>query len=288
MKRAGIVLTVLFATVLSAAAETTVEPKPFDWYLEHYPFMNMRGKTFTIETEFTWPEGFHRIDSAQLNEFQFWVSHLPLWHHQRPVGLRYGAKYQPDEVARPVHLPWRTIRFYDYTIPVQLLLEYALYAGKLEDFTWVPIEGDTLQFDRFLESKAITYRGRELRFQEAEKRPRSVEEIDDFMNLCARWTDYASLEANCAEVTDGPLLPGDLFIARDSSGNDGMVYTVLGTITNDDGDYLHVVGTGCPESCDFHIPRFNDRRDNPWVSREDIEALGSAYPIRGCYRMPLP
>ncbi|MCB2230849.1 hypothetical protein KQH82_09065 [bacterium] len=256
-----------------------------DYYLAHYPYVEFRGKVYTVESEFTIPAGYSRIDSSALSPYQYWVSYLPLWHSQRPAAKINGVMFEADSISRSVHLPWRTSRFFDYAIPVQLLVEYGVASGHLKSFEWWPIEGDTVTWDRFLNNKAVTNRGRSMKFLPAEKRDSTSREIDAFVDLCARWTDYQTLADNCVELDDDePPMPGDLFIARDSSRQSGVVYVVLTAIVNGDGDYLYTVGTGCPDKCDFHIPLFGDSRERPWVGRERIEQLGAGRPFSGFYR----
>ncbi len=283
MRRLRIVMAVA-ALAVGAGAADRAGSGDIDYYLEHYPYISFRGKVYTAETEFTFPEGYARVDSTDLTPYQYWVSHLPLWHHARPAARIRGIKYDTSEIARPIHFPWRSSRFFDYTIPVQLLVEYALSAGTLNEFEWWPIAGDTLTWSRFLSSQAVTYRGTELQLRPSEPRDSTSKELDAFVDLCARWTHHQSLADNCVRVADSPPLPGDFFIATDSTGRKGRVYVVVTALRNDNGDYLYTVATGCDDKCDFHIPRFNESRENPWVDRARIEQLGQGWPRSGFYR----
>lgn len=283
MRQIGIALLVMCFWCGSAAAGPQAEGE-ISYYAEHYPYISFRGKVYTAETEFTFPEGYSRVDSALLTPYQYWVSYLPLWHHARPAARIKGIKYDIDEISRSVHFPWRTSRFFDYTIPVQLLIEYALASNSLHDFEWWPKAGDTITWDRFLANQAVTYRGVELQFRPSERRDSTPEEIDAFVDLCARWTTYQVLANNCVPAPEGDPLPGDLFIATDSTGRKGVVYVIVTALRNDDGDMLYTVATGCSDKCDFHIPLFNDTRTNPWISRATIEKLADGWPTAGFYR----
>jgi hypothetical protein len=125
----AIVLVVSAASVY--AADTLKTPYKPAWYAEHYPFMQGQGSVWTFESEFLWPEGFRRLDQKKLTGYQFWISNLPLWHYGQGVGsLARGTVLVPEKISRTLNLPWRTTKFYDCMIPLQLLAEYVLYLKK--------------------------------------------------------------------------------------------------------------------------------------------------------------
>lgn len=281
-----IVIGLLLVLVLQSSASAQ-EAKPFAWYKQHYPYMQHDGKTFTYESELEWPDGFGRLDSASLTPYQYWISHLPLWYRTRPVARVAGAAFEADKIACGLHLPWRTVRFYSYTIPVQLRLEYYLMRGDTAEFSWAPTAGDTITLERFLSGSPVAYRGLELRFQPADTRPRSDEEIDRLMDICAKWTNVGSLANNAVEVDSGDIKPGDMLIATAEVPTKGKVWTVLVVLVNDKGEKRYLVGTGCDFGCDFYIPLANDRKEFPWLSHEQLLALPGDYPNYGFYRFPI-
>jgi hypothetical protein len=270
-------------------ADWKPDVQPAEWYLENYVFSKHARYHYTFESEFDWPDGYDRIDSTALSDFQYWISNVPLWYADKGSSNRFRIVYAPDAICRSVHLPWRTISFYDWLIPVQLMFEYFLSRNAADRFAFAPKEGDSLRYDWFLEMTAYTYRGRELRYRPGERRADSDDERNVFVNLCYKHLDIPTLIGNCAAVSPDSLLPGDLMIATDSTGRKGRVIVVLVTLTNDSGDRLYAVATGCPEKpCDFFIPKQNASREYPWVTLEQLAGLVEDHPVLGFYRMRVP
>ena len=58
-------------------------------------------------------------------------------------------------------------------------------------------------------------------------------------------------------------------------------------VENKEKERLFLVGTGCPEVSDFHIPLFNENEDNPWITLETVKSLAEEYPVRGFYRLKM-
>ena len=287
----ALLLAVTVAANVAAQKEQVGKPqRPIDWYLQQYPFIQYKGIVFSFENQFDWPGGFSRIDSAKLTPFQFWVSNLPLWFKERPVGsLKHGEVYKADSVSRVVHLPWRALDFSDRIIPLQLMADYLFIKGMDDQMNTITPSGDTLTFDRFL-SGTVTYGSRgEIHWTLSPRRAPSEDEYDRYFALIVSNTDYRSLLRNCEPVADSALLPGDIYVNCDSNGVKGRVAITLVTIQNANGNRLYIFGTGCPDECDFHIPLFNNRRDYPWTTADEVAKLmGPPKGISGFYRIKLP
>jgi hypothetical protein len=291
MKHAAIVLFLSALTIGGSAI--AAKPKSgitdLDAYVRQYPYMTYRGTALTFDSEFEWPEGYSRLDSSAMTPFQYWVSYVPLWNPARPVGAtKVGILYKPEQVSRPINLPWRTTRFFDDIIPLQLLLEYQLAVGDTNKYSVKPRRGDLMTYGSWLSGEAIYTRGDSLHFQPGEKRESTDKELIRFFGLVSLNTNYASLEANCSPVADTALRPGDLYLARSEDGLTGKVYIVMCVIQNKAGDRKYIVATGCSDACDFYIPLFNDRKDYPWLSLDEVKALISDtdFPSKGFYRLP--
>ncbi len=256
-----------------------------DWYVKNYDFFSIKDTVFTFETEFVMPEGYQRPDSADLTPFQNWVSHLPLWHRWKPVGIWKGGKaFEADQVSRAVHLPWKGRNFKDCAIPLRILAEFLRYKHREFDFQVIPVLGDTLRYGDWLKGKP-TYGGRgEVFFRPSEPREHDPYECFRFLDLCMKNTTYGSLAENCDSIRDSEVAPGDLFITCDEKGRTGAVYVVLNMVVNDTGHRLYVVATGCSDACDFHIPLFNHDRNYPWITLERIKKLGSDMTRSGFFR----
>jgi hypothetical protein len=268
-------------------ADTVKVQYPPEWYNSHYPYMTYVGAGFTFESEFLWPTGYQRVPAKALASFQFWVSNIPLWHRERMVGSpTTGKVFDASAVSRPVHLVWRTLKFYDDVIPLQLLVEYFNSVKKLDDLPITLLAGAPVTYRQFRSNDvAFDPRGAVI-WQPTKERPTSDSMVNAFMELVAANTTYLSLEQNCKPVPDSVLLPGDLFISRDTMGLEGVVYTVLVAVANKAGEHRYIVGTGCKSGCDFYIPLFSGGKNYPWVTLEEIRALAK-YPVSGFFRFSL-
>ncbi len=285
-------LVVFFGVIWLAVPTGTVlaaDSLAFDslhrWYVDRYPFFAMEDTVYTFDGEYNLPEGYRHADSSWLTPFQSWVSSFPLWHRHMPIGQwKGGLAFQPDEVSRAVHLPWRGRDFRDYTIPFRVLGEWLFYQRRPNDLRFIPDMGETASFETWLSGKpAVTAQG-ELIFKPDGPREGSPQEYYSFLAFCMRMTTYRNLARNCDSIAEGEVAPGDLFIAHDTSGRSGVVYIVLHMIVNGEEGRLYAVATGCPEACDFHIPKINVDRHNPWATAEQITSLGSDYARAGFFR----
>ena len=290
MKRA-IIAAIVFSVILGLAAVVTVSARQiitdYDSYLKRYPYMTYRGAALTFDSEFEWPEGYDRLDSTQLSPYQYWISFVPLWNPARPVGAtKVGILYKPEQISRPINLPWRSARFVDYTIPIQLMAEYDIATSTPFDFSIIQTKGVELDFKKYLEGDIIFNAHDSLYFTPTkEKRKADNDEFNKFFGLVTERSSYSSLVANCKPVADTNLRPGDMYIAHNDDGLKGKVYIVMCVIQNKAGDRKYIVATGGTDPCDFYIPLFNDRKDYPWISLGQLKGLiPDEYPTKGFYR----
>jgi hypothetical protein len=246
----------------------------------------MEDTIFTFESEFVMPQGYRRPDSTELTTFQNWIAHFPLWHRFKPVGMWKGTKtFESDRISRAVHLPWKGRNFRDCAIPLRILAEFLRYQQREFDLQVIPPFGDTLRYKDWPSSKVV-YGGRgEVMVRPGEPKDTSVYEYYRFLDLCMKNTTYRGLAANCDSLSLIDIAPGDLFIAHDETGLTGLTYMVVNRIVDAAGNKLYVVATGCPEACDFHIPLFNENRDNPWITAQSIQSLAEKLPYAGFFRL---
>jgi hypothetical protein len=100
-----------------------------------------------------------------------------------------------------------------------------------------------------------------------------MEEYYKCFGLAITNMNYKSLIANCDSVAEAEVGPGDLFVATDSTGLKGVAYVVLYTLENKKKERLFAVATGGEVASDFYIPLFNNDRNRPWITTEQIRAL---------------
>ncbi len=290
MKRLFLNLAAIFCLFgASGHAATVKAEKVTEKYVKQYPFFDTADYLHTCETEFTWPEGFQRLDPKKLTPFQNWVSNLPLWDDGKAVySATTGTILRREQISRPMRLPWRTGHFRDCAIPLQLMADYKFWTDKPHELAIVTKKQDTVTYRKFLQSEISYTPHLRINFMPAEKRKPSAEEFSKFFDLCAFNTTYAGLEFNCEPIGDSELRPGDVYMGRDSVGLRGKVYVIMVVATDGKGDYRYVVGTGCAEPCDLYIPLFHGDRSNPWLTLEEVKALITGYPIIGFYRLKMP
>ena len=272
--------------LLTFSQAATQGDEKYEWYIEQYPFLEGRYRLYSMETEFRWPEGYKKIDPSSLNSFQRWITELPLWQKGKPVSaLGKGIFIKVGEFSRRIQLPWRTTYFTNMFVPLQLLGEF-LHARRQDHRIEIkPKKGEVLTYMKWLNKEVVYDRMGNITYEPSKKKEPSEEEFNRFYDAVAINTTYRSLVDNCEKILGEGAAPGDLFIAMDEKGREGVVYVILNILVNDNNEKLYVVGTGCPEACDFHIPLFNDDVDYPWINLEQIKALTGEYPVVGFYRL---
>lgn len=284
MKRMTIIVALL-ALCASAFASDSFEPS-YQWYKDNYNFYMIPNSFYTIESEFDIPEGYSRIDESKLNGYQFWISHFPIWPYGKSVGkIRGGQYYEPTEVSRVLHLPWKSIFFSDQAIPIRLIGEY-LYENKREnELELIPARGKPLTYKNWLKSK-VSYNGLlEVVLKPAEQREAGPAEYYKYLLVCMKNISYASLAKNCDSVNAGEMMPGDLFIGHADDDRSGFVYIIMNTLENKDGEKLYLIGTGCSIACDFHIPLMSGDQKKPWLTLEAMKDFAGETENSGFFRM---
>jgi hypothetical protein len=268
-----------------AAERTPAFDSLHQWYQENYPFFTMKDSLFTFESEFSLPEDYRWLEEKHMNDFQYWVSRFPLWHQKKVIcEWRGKVVLAADDVSRGVHLPWRTNRFRDYAIPLRILGEYFFHIDRRDRLAFTPPKGNVVTYSAWLSGKpALTAQG-EVFFKEGDKREDKPDEFYQYISYIMQTTSYANLAANCEAISPQEVYPGDLFIAHDEKDRQGTVCIILNMIENSRGDRQYIVATGCPEACDFHIPKLNADRQYPWVTIGQIEALGKDFSLAGFFR----
>ncbi len=288
--RPTIVMLILLVLVGSAAGQDpTAKDSLIGWYSQHYPFLNMTDSVFTFSSEFTLPDGYQSLDSAKMTDFQQWVSNFPLWHRWKSVGAQTnGNLIGYDSISRVVHLPWGGLRNHDFAVPVRILAEWLHYQKREMSLAVLPTKGELLSYGDFLGGDLLLNRLGEPFFQPGETKEASNAHYYRFISTCMDYLSYKGIVRNCDSLKVEALRPGDLFVAHDQKGRKGRAYVVMHVVENDAGQSLYAVATTCSRSCDFHIPKLTDDRDQPWISREQIADLGADFARSGFFRLRQP
>jgi hypothetical protein len=277
----------------SALAAAPDSPSPIqklrEYYKEQYPFFEMADTLYTPQSELQLPEGFSWPDSADLTPFQYWVNHFPVWHQYKGVGIwNGGVAWKFDQITRCVHLPWKGPAYRDFAFPWRIAMEYLRYTQAESLFTFIPDAGTTVTYGEYLKH-SIAYGPRfDVKLLPDTARTPSIEEYYKCFGVAVINTNYRNLIANCDTVAVSDLSSGDLFLASDTSGRKGVAYVVLFTVMNKDKERLYAVATGGDVASDFHIPLFNNDRNRPWITSEQIRALAPEGSVQsGFYRMSM-
>jgi len=286
-----VILAIAFLN-LSAALLVAADKKSdqkIAWYLKQYPYLDTLGPINTFESEFKWPEGFHRLAPKQLTPYQTWISNIPMWDDGKSVyAINTGTVLKREAISRSIRYPWRTAQFRDCIIPLQLLADYKYWTNRPNDLAFVTKLGDTVTYKRWLQSEISYTPLFRIKYTPTEKREPSEKEFAGFFDLCAFNSDYASLEKQCDPIADSDFRPGDIYIGRDSVGRSGKVFVTLLVATNDKDAFRYVVGTGSTQPCDFYVPLFHEDRSNPWLTPEELKGLITGFPVIGFHRPRVP
>ncbi len=283
------IFTLILVLAGSSFAERTADfDKLLAWYKTNYDFTEPDDSIYTFEGEYLMPEGFHLPDSSQLSGFAVWVQNFPIWHQWKSVGQWDGGKaFNYDEVSRVVHLPWTGPTFTDRAIPIRILGEYLRYVHREFDLSIFPPAGEELSYSGWLSGKPAYNSRMELFIKPGERRDSSDAEYYQYLTFVMAGTTYKSLARNCDPIEAADIMPGDLYLAYDTTADSGQVYVVMHVVKNDLGDQRFIVATGCRSACDFYIPKVNPDRNDPWVTVGDIASLNTGRQVAGFFRLRL-
>lgn len=279
-----------FASIPAVAAHADdTNAQLVEQYRQRYHFFEMKDTVYTIEHEFTLPEGFSYPADNKLSEYAAWIAHFPIWHKTKQIGSWEGGTAMPyDSVSRVIHLPWRGPAYTDIGFMVRVPFEYYITKGMENKMIYQPTTGDSCSYPQYLKSKLVYNSRGAVVWQPAPERPASTEEFYKFLYQCQTNTTYAGLIRNCEKVAPADVRPGDMFIAHDQNGRTGVVYLMLNMIENKSGEKRYAAATGCKNACDFHIALLNNDRNAPWVPIKTIEAQAPEGSIvSGFYRFKL-
>ncbi len=280
----------LAPTALRSQTPNTLDQEILGKFFKNYPYVIYNTKLFSAESEFVWPEGFSRLPDSKMTKYQAWVSRMPLWHFQKGVAtLGQGLAFEADEISRCVMLPWRTSKFFDYAVPLQIQLEWLLKEKRADRWNILPKAGDTMSYAKWLSSTPVYDNRLRLILKPSEVRMPDSLEYNRFFNLVADNSNYLSLESNCDSVTEDQLRPGDLLIARTEIGTSGRVFVILVILQNEQGDKRYLIATGGNPPCDFYIPKFHDQQNNPWLTLDEVKGLPPQdLTYKGFFRLRMP
>ena len=282
----SILLILVFSISVHLKAEQTDEfKKLYDSYKSKYNFYSIKDTLYKIQSEYTLPEHYSHVDSKDTSSYTYWISNFPIWHQYKSVGNWKGSKHlKHDEVSRVVHLPWTGPSFKDVAIPLRLLGEFYFQTNKRFDLKVYPKKGELLTYEKWLHGKVVYNHKGELLFNDDLLKDDTEEEYYRYLVFAMQNLNYKSIAKSCDTVALSELQAGDMYIAYNSTGKKGKLFIVLHLIENKAGDVMYLIANGCPDACDFHIQKFNEDRDNPWVTKEQLEELTNDFEINNFYR----
>lgn len=284
-----IVCSVLFSMVDGVSAEDKTTGQIMnEKYRLLYDFISVKDTIYTFQGEFTLPDGFHYAYDSSITTLQGFVANLPLWHRHMPVGIWKGGKaFESKEISRAVHIPWVGNHYRDYAFPLRIVAEFIRSQKRELNVSILPKRGKPVLYRDWLTSTPIFNARAELELQPDMEKQHSDSIFYSYLHFCMDNINYRTLAKNCDSLDASEILPGDIFVAHDRASKTGCAYMILNMIENEKGQRLFVVGSGCAEACDFHIPLFNDDRDNPWITPEQIVQLGEKFMHSGFFRLKL-
>lgn len=283
-------LLVMVGSTVWSQTPNKVSEEELNKFFKNYPYVLYKTKIFNAESEFAWPDGFKRMPDSKMTKYQAWVSRMPLWHGLKGVAtLGQGLAFEADEISRCVMLPWRTSKFFDYAVPLQIQLEWLLKEKRADRWQILPKAGDTMSYARWLSSTPLYDSRMRLVLKPSEVRMPDSLEYNRFFNLVADNSNYLSLESNCDSVSEADIRPGDLLIARTELGTTGRVYVIMTILQNEQGDKRYLIGTGGNPPCDFYIPLFHNNQIDPWLTLDELKGLPpQEFSYKGFFRLRMP
>lgn len=267
-------------------ADDVIETKSMnEQYREIYDFISIPDTAYNFYTEFKLPKDYHYLNPADLSSYQNWITDFPLWHRHKSLGNWKGAKvFDRDSVSRGIHIPWVGRNYVDHSFPIRILSEYYRFKNIEYSFSFQPNNGKLLTYANYLKGTiAKTARG-EVIIKPGDTREPSDAEFYKLVHYIMNFNNYKLIAENCDEIKPEEVLPGDLFLSFSDNGREGLTYLIMNIIENKKGQRQYAIGSGCKDPCDFHIPKVNVNRHNPWISSEQIKAFRPLSTKSGFYR----
>ncbi len=279
-------LSIIFFTSSSVLGDDNKnQPKDFDHYKKAYDFITYLDTFYTFLTEFSLPDGYHYLQSDKLNSYQKWISEFPLQHRFMSLGNWKGAKvFERDSVSRGVDIPWQGNVYQEQNFPLRFLAEFMRYNKTDLHLTYQPEKGEPISYRAYLKGKVARNAKGEVIVIPGEERPPSLVDFYRYTHYIMKLNTFKLLAGNCELIKEKDIRPGDMFISHDERGRKGTAVLILNVIENKKGKRLYAVGRGCTDACDFHIPKINQDRHNPWITIEQINKLEPIFESLGFYR----
>jgi len=186
----------------SIAFSQTVGEKLAKETAKQYQFISLTDTIYTFETEFVFPEGYKRVDTSKLTDFQSWVSFIPIWHQYKAVGIWSGNKaFEKEEISRVVHIPWRGPNHTDIGFPLRILAEYLLLHDNKFNFSVIPNKGEVMDYEKWLSSDLRLGPMGGVKFIESQTKEENKSEFFKFLRMAMEHSSYKSLAANRLPIT---------------------------------------------------------------------------------------
>ena len=184
-----------------------------------------------------------------------------------------------------MHLPWYGTSFHQAAVPLRVLAEYCNYLNKRSSLSIQPKAGEVISYNKWMTHKALYNSRMEVMFQPTDTPPdTTIENWYKMLVFAMDNTNYQSLMANCQQIEEKDLMPGDLFIGLSEDGKEGFAYIILNMIIDKKKNKKYCVATGCVEPCDMYIPKVTEDRNSPWLTVEELKNIGPLKGSSGFYR----
>jgi hypothetical protein len=239
-----------------------------------FPFSMSFDEKLTLLRVFNAPSGYERYPAGQMNQFQAWVTNLPLQARHKWVVLWNGQMlYPPDSVAGVIDFGVGTEAQQNPDIPMQMVMEYLRAVDALGDFPIRLSKTDTVTYNRWLGGEySLSARG-ELLYTAGEKRDASVTEYYKFLHFVLSQMNTRKLLLNLKPVDEKSLAPGNLFIQfrpddPDSVGHCAVIFDVC---INKKGEQVVMAGWGGIPAHSFLVARPRPGSGSPWFTIPELK-----------------
>jgi hypothetical protein len=239
-----------------------------------YPFSMSFDEKLTLLRVFNAPSGYERYPEVRMNEFQAWVTNLPLQAKHKWVVLWNGQMYSPpDSVAAVIDFGIGTEDQQNPDIPMQMILEYLRAVGAIGDFPVLVSRKDTLTYNRWLGGNYSFTARKVLVYKPAEGRPSTVNEYYRYLHFVLSFINSKTLLLNLKPVGEEDIAPANLFIQfrKDDPDSVGHCAVILDVCSNGKGEKLVMVGWGGVPAHSFLVARPRAESGNPWFTIPELK-----------------
>ncbi len=233
--------------------------------------LNPEGKT--LETRILTPDGYTRVQSDAGSLLAF-LRDYPLKEDGSPVLLFDGTqKYRQDVHAAVFQLPIEKEDLQQCADSImRVYAEYFWHSGQYDRIAFHFVNGFHAQYVKWREGYRVQVDGNETTWVMTAGYDDSYENFQKYLRIVFSYAGTLSMEAESAEIDEGEIAAGDVFL---KGGSPGHVVMVVDVCKDPGGKKAFLLAQGYMPAQEFHLLKNPLHEDDPWYYETELN-----YPLQ--------